>query len=140
MHYLRPNMKNRSALVALFLVACVTTTTRYFMPSTSNPIYRPEQAAPVLSEYVRLQCPDFKRASKPDSGDVRLRVDVDTSGFATRAELLNSSGNELLDGVFGTVAAQLVFPVDSTQPRRARTENLVMSYQCSGDSAVVRIR
>jgi TonB family protein len=131
---------SRSAAVALVLVACVSTTTRYFVPSTQNPIYRPEQATPVLSEYVRLQCPAFRQASRPDSGRVSLTVDVDTSGFATRAELTKSSGDKLLDDVFGTVAAQLVFPRDTIGPRKPRREYVVMDFRCSGDSAQVRIR
>lgn len=128
------------AAAALVVAACVTTTTRYFVPSTQNPIYRPEQATPVLAEYVRLQCPAFREAARPDSGQVRLLVDVDTLGFATRAELTRSSGDKLLDGVFGTVGAQLVFPRDSVQRRRPRRQSVVMDFRCLGDSAVVRIR
>lgn len=128
------------AAAVLAVAACVTTTTRYFVPSTQNPIYRPDQATPVLAEYVRLQCPAFREAARPDSGQVRLLVDVDTSGFATRAELARSSGDKLLDDVFGTVGAQLVFPVDSVQRRRPRRETVVMDFRCAGDSAVVRIR
>lgn len=129
-----------NAVVALALVACVTTTTRYFVPSTQNPIYRPEQATPVLAEYVRLQCPAFRQAARPDSGEVRLTIDVDTAGFATRAELTRGSGDKLLDDVFGTVGAQLVFPKDSIRRRRPRREDVVMDFRCSGDSATVRIR
>lgn len=124
----------------LALAACVSTTTRYFVPSTQNPIYRPDQATPVLAEYVRLQCPAFREASRPDSGQVRLVVDVDTAGFTTRAELAKSSGDKLLDDVFGTVSAQLVFPRDSVRRRRPRRETVIMDFRCSGDSAVVRIR
>jgi len=132
--------RSANAVVALVLVACVTTTTRFFVPSTQNPIYRPEQATPVLAEYVRLQCPAFRQAARPDSGQVRLAIDVDTAGFATRAELTKSSGDKLLDDVFGTVGAQLVFPRDTVGPRKPRRENVVMDFRCSGDSALVRIR
>jgi hypothetical protein len=128
------------AAAVLAVTACVSTTTRYFVPSTQNPIYRPEQATPVLAEYVRLQCPSFREASRPDSGQVHLVIDVDTSGFATRAELTRSSGDKLLDDVFGTVGAQLVFAQDSVRRRRPRRETVVMDFRCSGDSAVVRIR
>jgi hypothetical protein len=116
--------------------ACVTTTTRSFLPSTQNPIYRPDQASPVLAEYVRLQCPAFRKAGRPDSGQVRLAVDVDTAGFATRATLIRGSGDELLDGVFGTVAAQLVFPHDPAR-RRARQEQVILDFRCTGDTAAV---
>jgi hypothetical protein len=120
------------------VVGCVTTTTRTFLPSRQNPIYRPEQATPVLAEYLRLQCPAFRKASRPDTGHVRFRVTVGTSGFATRAELTHGSGDQLVDEVFGTVAAQLVFPRDSVR-HRVRSETVTMNYRCAGDSATVRI-
>ena len=133
-------LRARAGILALFVCACVSTTTRFFMPSPQNPRYRFDQAPPVLANYVRLQCPAFREASRPDSGQVRLAVDVDTSGTATRAELTKESGDRLLDGVFGTVAAQLIFPNDSARRTRPRRENVVMDFRCIGDSAVVHIR
>lgn len=130
----------RSIWGAGLLVACVTTTTRFFVPSPQNPIYRSQQAVPVLTQYVRLQCPAFREAQKPDSGEVRLMVDVDTLGFATRAEMTRGSGDKLLDDVFGTVAAQLAFPRDSTRRSNRRRESVTMNFRCIGDSAVVSIR
>jgi hypothetical protein len=108
------------------------------MPSSQNPIYRPGQAVPVLTEYVRLQCPAFRRAAKPDSGSAQFSVEVDTLGFAIRSQLERSSGDELLDGVFGTVTAQLTFPREVTR-RRLRRERVRIDFRCLGDSAVVRV-
>lgn len=122
------------------LTACVTTTTRYFISTPQNPVFRREQAVPVLTEYVRVQCPVLREASRPDSGQARLAIDVDTAGFATRAELTKESGDRLLDGVIGTVGAQLVFPKDTTRRTRPRRENVVVDFRCIGDSAVVHIR
>ncbi|MGQ0646824.1 MAG: hypothetical protein ACT4P7_04595 [Gemmatimonadaceae bacterium] len=121
------------------LSGCVTTSTREFLPSRQNPIYRPDQATPVLAEYLRLQCPAFRQTNKPDSGNVRFRVTVDTSGFASRAELTRGSGDKLVDEIFGTVAAQLIFPRDSVR-RRSRFETVTMNFRCAGDSASVRVR
>ena len=119
--------------------ACVTTTTREFLPSPRNPIYKPAQATPVLGEYLRLQCPAFRKAHRADTGTVRFVVFVDTSGFATRAQLAQGSGDKLVDEVFGTVAAQLQFLPDSARPR-ARRATVAMHYSCVGDSASVVIR
>jgi hypothetical protein len=130
---------SRPVLVVV-LLACTTTTTRYFIPSKQNPVYRPAQAAPVLTEYLRLQCPAFRKASLPDSGVVRFSVSVDTSGFASRAELRQGSGDEIIDDVFGTVAAQLIFPRDSSRRSRERIEPVLMHYACRGDSASVVVR
>lgn len=119
--------------------ACVATTTRIFMPSPQNPVYRPAQAEPVLAQYLHLQCPAFKKAALPDTGVVHFSVSLDTMGKATRAELLVGSGDQLVDEVFGTIAAQLTLPVDSTR-RRAREVPVRMAFSCQGDSATVKVR
>lgn len=132
---------SRALPLVVAVAACVTTTSRTFLPSTQNPIYKPAQAAPVLAEYLRLQCPSFRKASRPDTGTVLFNVAVDTSGFATRAELKRGSGDQLVDEVFGTVAAQLNFPRDSVRRRvRERVEPVVMMWACRGDSASVVVR
>lgn len=131
---------SKSLVPAVALAACVTTTTRLFLPSPQNPIYRPPQAEPVLAEYVRLQCPAFRKAGRPDSGVVRLLVSLDSAGFARQAELRSSSGDQLVDEVFGTVAAQLSL-ADSTGPRvPPRQQPVEIHFRCLGDSARVTVR
>lgn len=118
--------------------ACVTTTTRTFLPSPQNPIYRPQQAVPIMAEYTRLQCPAMRKAQQPDAGRVRLIVDVDTTGLAARALLTGTTGDDVLDGVLGTVAAQLAFPRDSTA-KRVKQRTVIVDFRCAGDSAIVKI-
>lgn len=125
-------------LVVLLSVACTSVTTRYFLPSSDNPNYRPSQAVPVLQQYVRLQCPAFRTASGSDSGWARFSVEVDSSGQASRSQLVRPSGDDLLDDVFGTVSAQLTFPRDSAR-RRLRVEDVRFHFRCASDSALVRI-
>ena len=122
--------------MALLLGACVSTVTRAFLPSTQNPIYTPTQAEIVLAEYTRLQCAPRRTAQKPDSGSALFAVDVDSLGFATRAELQRATGDEMLDGVFGTVAAQLTFPREGGR----RRERVDVDFRCAGDSAHVTVR
>jgi len=126
----------RACLTALLaLSACVTTTSRSWLPSPSNPTYSTATAQPVLAEYVRLQCETLRRAQHPDSGSARFVVDVDTSGTALRAELVRGTPDELLDGVFGTVAAQLKF-APAARPRR---EPVSITYKCEGEQATVTV-
>jgi hypothetical protein len=99
-------------------------------------MYQLGQAETVLSEYVRLQCPTLRSAAKADSGRTRFVVSVDSMGFVSRAEMLQGTGDDLLDGVFGTVAAQLTFPIDSQHGRIWR-ERVAWDFQCIGDSAKV---
>ena len=126
-------------LVVAGLAACVQSTTRIFLPSPQNPTYTTAQANPVLGEYLRLQCPAFQKASRPDTGVVRFVVSLDSVGAATRAELEKASGDQLIDEVFGTIAAQLRFTPDSARAR-GRRETVNMHYRCTGDSAFVTIR
>lgn len=132
----------RAALAALLTaallssVACVTTRTRSFLPSPQNPIYTPTRAEPVLAEYLRLQCGALRQAQRPDSGTARFLVDVDTSGFATRATLVRGTGDDTLDGVFGTVSAQLTF----AKAPKARQEDVDIDYRCEGEDARVTVR
>lgn len=123
------------AVAGAFVAGCVTTTTRSFLPSPQNPIYTVARAEPVLNEYLRLQCEPLRKAERPDSGTARFAVAVDTMGFATRADLEVGTGDETLDGVFGTVAAQLTF--DRTG--RRRLERVAMHYRCEGDAARVTV-
>lgn len=139
MQWLSSKVRLTPIVFSVLVVACVTTTTRIFLSSAQNPIYRPEQAEPVLKEYLRLQCPAFQKAHRPDSGTVRLLVAVNARGFATRAELTRSSGDQLVDEVFGTIGAQLVFRVDSLNPK-PRQERVAMQFRCWGDSTSVSVK
>lgn len=129
----------RTALVTLVMcAACVTKTTRFFLPSPANPTYTSRQAEETLSQYVRLQCAPRAEAQRPDSGSAAFVVEVDSAGAATRAELRRSSQDEVLDGIFGTVAAQLTFARDSAA-RRASKEPVSVDFRCAGDSATVHV-
>jgi hypothetical protein len=120
----------------LLVAACVTTTTRAWLPSPQNPTYDTKTAEPVLTEYLRLQCGALRKAQRTDSGTAKFVVDVDTSGSATRATLLRATPDSLLDGVFGTVTAQLTF----AHSPKARREPVDILYHCDGDVAHVSVR
>ena len=114
--------------------ACVSTVTHYYLPNANNPRFDTAGATQMLSQYVRVQCPERRAAQKPERGDVRITILTDTSGAVTRAELMSSTGDEVLDGVFGTVAAQL--KVDSLRAVGAptATRRLRVAYTCEADA------
>lgn len=60
-----------------------------------------------MREYLRLRCPELGKPPARDSATLHARVRVDTSGKATVAELSETTGDEVMDGVIGTVLAQL---------------------------------
>ena len=125
--------------VLLAAVACVQTVTRYYLPDANNPRFDTDRATQMLDQYLRVQCPDRIAAKKSESGEILITILTDTSGSVTRAELVRGSGDEMLDGLFGTVAAQL--KVDSlratTTPVAAR--KLQMGFSCSPTAAVATL-
>jgi TonB family protein len=120
-------------------IGCVSTVTRYYLPDTRNPRFDTDGATQTLDQYLRVQCPDRIAAKKSESGEVRITILTDTTGSVTRAELVKGTGDDVLDGLFGTVAAQL--KVDSlratTKPVATRT--LQMGYSCSSTAAVATL-
>ena len=123
--------------VAMLLVAaaCVHTVTRYYLPDAKNPRFELDAATQTLDQYLRVQCPERLAANKPGSGDVRVTVLTDTTGAVTRAELVSSSGDELLDGLFGTVAAQLKVDSLRATTKASATRRLRMGYSCAPNVA-----
>jgi len=123
--------------VAMLLVAaaCVHTVTRYYLPDAKNPRFELDAATQTLDQYLRVQCPERLAANKPGSGDVRVTVLTDTTGAVTRAELVSSSGDELLDGLFGTVAAQLKVDSLRATTKTSATRRLRMGYSCAPNVA-----
>lgn len=122
-------------LTAVLAAACVTATVREFYPSPENPRYTPESGAGAVRAYLRLRCPELTKAPARDSGTVNARIRVDSSGKATAAELSGTSGDAVMDGVIGTVVAQL--DLSASTPRRPEYRARV-EYACR-DSVGTRI-
>ena len=123
-------------LVAVVLTtACVHTVTTYYLPDAHNPRFDTDGATQVLDQYLRVQCPERLAAKKAERGNARLTITIDTSGSVTRAELVSSSGDEMLDGLFGAVTAQL--KVDSLRATRKRltTRPVRVDYDCAQNGA-----
>jgi hypothetical protein len=119
--------------------ACVSTVTRYYLPDAKNPRFELDDAAQTLDQYLRVQCPERLAAKKPESGDIHVTVLTDTSGAVTRAELVSSSGDELLDGLFGTVAAQLKVDSLKATTKTTASRRLRMGYNCAPNAAAATL-
>lgn len=124
-----------ACLTALLAAACVTATVREFVPSPDNPRYTPERAGAAVREYLRLRCPDLAKPPARDSATLRARIHVDSTGRATAAELSGTSGDAVMDGVVGTVVAQLDLSAETV--RRPQYQARI-TYVCR-DSVAVRI-
>jgi len=126
-------------MTALFVAACVSTVTRYYLPDAHNPRFDTEGATRMLDQYLRVQCPERVASKKAEQGDARLTIVTDTSGAVTRAELVSSSGDEMLDGLFGTVAAQLKVDSLRATTKSAATRKLHMAYNCAPNATLATV-
>ncbi|MGH7711073.1 MAG: hypothetical protein ACREOG_07305 [Gemmatimonadaceae bacterium] len=108
---------------------------REYFPSPANPRYSPERAGAAVREYLRLRCAELAKPPARDSATLFARIRVDSSGKATSAQLSGTSGDQLMDGVIGTVAAQL--DLSASTPRRSEYQARV-AYACR-DSVAARI-
>ncbi|MEO7964008.1 MAG: hypothetical protein ABIT38_08880 [Gemmatimonadaceae bacterium] len=143
-HCLTPTRRASRAwpvLVLAIVVACVSTSTRSYLPSPRNPSYAPKDAEQALRQYVQLQCAPRAAAKRADTGSAAFMVEIDSAGHASRAELRRSSSDEELDGLFGTVVAQLNFAADSAYARliKAGRTPVSIDFHCTGDSAAVKL-
>ena len=112
-------------------MACVSTVTRYYLPDAHNPRFDLSGATQTLNQYLRVQCPERAAAKKPETGEVRITIQSDTGGAVTQAELTSSSGDEVLDGIFGTVAAQLKADSLRATGSHTNTRHLRIGYSCA---------
>jgi TonB family protein len=119
--------------------ACVSTVTRYYLPDVKNPRFELDAAAQTLDQFLRVQCPERLAAKKSESGDVRVTVLTDTTGAVTRAELVSSTGDELLDGLFGTVAAQLKVDSLKATSKATASRRLRLGYSCAPNAAAATL-
>ena len=132
------SFRAKIGMTAIVAASCVHTVTRYYLPDASNPRFDTDGATQMLDSYMRIQCPERLAAKKPQHGTAHLTITADTSGDVTRAELVSSSGDAIIDGLFGTVAAQL--KVDSLRPtKKPAAREVYMRYYCAPDTAVTKV-
>jgi hypothetical protein len=109
-------------------VGCVRKVTRYYVPSPGNPQFTIDEAGGALLPFVQVHCGEGDRKARGEKGDAKLEVLVGSDGHVTRAEVKDGTGNNAIDGLFGTFGAQLSFPPPSHQ--RELTRNVRMRYVC----------
>ena len=71
-------------------LACVHTVTRYYLPDERNPRFDTQNAAQVLDEYLRVQCPERLAAKKLATRNVRIGFSCADSTTAGTLEVLRS--------------------------------------------------
>ena len=123
--------------VVVLAAACVHTVTTYYLPDAHNPRFDTDGAAQMLDQY-RAAVSERLAAKKAERGTARLTITIDTSGAVTRAELVSSSGDEMLDGLFGAVTAQLKVDSLRATKKSSTTRPVRVGYDCAQNGAGAR--
>lgn len=129
------------ALAALGLIAglagCMTTQTRYYVPTEGQPRLGANEMKEQAEVLLRVECPRLLDGMASALGETQLVVDVDGGGKVSRARVARSSGDERIDAIFGGVLAQL--EVDAPGDGRTKSSRVRMGYSCAPDQAVVTV-
>ena len=115
-------------LAMLLLGACVTSTSRSFVPDASRERFSLAEAQDALDQLVAAECPRLMGAQR-DLGEARITVDVDGGGQVTKSTLSKAFGDERMDQIFGGVAAQMRF--DAPSDGTPKTGRMRVGYACS---------
>ena len=126
---------SKTVTAVVLVAACVHTVTTYYLPDANTPRFDTDRATQVLGQYLSVQCPERKAAKKAERGDVRLTITIDTSGAVTRSELESSSGDTMLDGLIGTVTAQLKVDSLRATKKSSTTRPVRVGYDCTQSGA-----
>ena len=116
--------------------ACVTSTSRSFVPDASRERFSLAAAQDALDQMVAAECPRLMDARR-DIGEARISVDVDGSGQVTKSTLSKPFGDERMDQIFGGVAAQMRF--DAPSDGSPKTGRMRVGYACSATARTATI-
>ena len=126
-----------SILAAGLLAACVTSTTRYFTPTEGDPRISQDDFRDESDQLLRVECPRLMGSSGQASGQARMRLLIDRSGAAQRAEFTRSSGDERIDTMWGGLAARLKFDPQSQQKSDIEPIMVTVGFSCSANGTAV---
>lgn len=127
-----------SILAAALVAACVTSTTRYFTPTEGDARLSQDDFRDESDQLLRVECPRLMASSGHASGQARVRLLIDRSGAAQRAEFTRSSGDERIDTMWGGLAARLKFDPQGAQQRSDLEPIMVtVGYSCSANGTAV---
>jgi outer membrane biosynthesis protein TonB len=126
-----------SIAAAALVAACVTSTSRFYTPTEGDSRLSQDDFRDESDGLLRVECPRLMGNTGQASGQARVRVFIDRSGAAQRAEFARSSGDERLDTMWGGLAARLKF--DPQAGQRGDLEPLIatVGYSCSANGTAV---
>jgi hypothetical protein len=99
-----------------------------------------DDARDRLDAVLRAECPRLLKEDKPTHA-AYVSVDLDRSGDVARARITQTSGDSVMDRVFGGVAASMHFQAPAAADVKGDTApgRLRMGYSCAKDAAVATV-
>jgi TonB family protein len=125
------------ALAVAVAAACVSSTTKYYVPSAGEDRLSTDEVRERADELLRVECPRLLGGTTAATGAARLTVDVGADGAVTRARVRSSAGDQRVDDIFGALAARLQVDPPERGPRAAR---ITMGYSCAPNEAVTTVQ
>ena len=121
--------------MGLATAACVTTTTRFYLPSTEEGTITTEQLRDRAGTLLSIECARLVTEQPTASGVMELSVETDSTGVTRRVRVDHGSGDRRVDDIVGGLSAQLLLepPPESGRARFAVT------YTCSAGAAAVTV-
>ena len=117
--------------VAVVLGGCTQRRIVYFEPAGGTRMSL-DEARTQVGVALRAECPRLQQESKPQSGEARFALAVDSAGAVQRATLTQSAGDARLDAELGTVAASLRVAAPASVDKHGQAASrLRMGYTCS---------
>jgi hypothetical protein len=124
-------MLRGAALLAC--AACVTSTSRYYVPSAGQTRITPEEFRERAHALLGIECARLLDGAPTTSGAAVFATDLDPSGDVVRVRADRSTGDPRTDDILGGLASQLRLPAG---PKHA---SVVANYSCSAGGAVVSV-
>jgi hypothetical protein len=121
------------------LAACVTSTTRDFLPTPGQRLTTTEARARG-DAFLRAECPRLMGEDSVATGAAELGIAVDREGNVGRARLRRSSGDDRMDTLFGGLAAALRFDPPGGMRGDTLDAEIELGYSCSPRAAVMTLR
>jgi hypothetical protein len=96
-----------SLLMMTMMAGCVTSTTRYYVPTAGADRISTDELREQADAMLPLECPRLLRGREIRYGAADFTVLVDTTGAVQRVYVDRGSGDDRFDDVLGALAAQL---------------------------------
>jgi outer membrane biosynthesis protein TonB len=117
-------------LASALLAGCVTRTERFYVPTEGAPRLDQNAVREESERFVRAECPRLMGDATSATGATTLKLTVAPGGAVREVRIERPSPDPQIDGIFGSLAAQLDLP-PSESTGGDWTARVRMGYSCA---------